>query len=125
MKTTKDVVNGFFDAFAKKEGWQSFIADDIVNEGPMPTITGKAAFIQQSQQFLMGMTAVSLDTTIVEGNKVALTASYHMALPTGDTHTLRSIEIWTTEHEKVQHILISFDTASFNKFITKMPQPNA
>jgi len=122
MKTSRDVVTAFFKAFGEKSGWEDFIADDIVNESPMPTVSGKAQFVQMSTQFLMGLTSLSLDSTICEGNNVALTATYNLALPTGDTHSLKSIETYTIENEKIKHIKISFDTAAMNAFMAKMPQ---
>jgi len=122
MNTSKNVVTAFFKAFNEKSGWEMFIADDIVNEGPMPTVSGKDQFVQMSTQFLMGLTSLSLDHTICEGDNVALTATYNLALPTGDTHSLKSIEIYKIENEKIKHIQISFDTAAMGAFMAKMPQ---
>jgi len=122
MQTSKDVVTEFFKAFGEKTGWENYIAKDIVNEGPMPTVSGKTQFVQMSSQFLMGLTSLSLDSTICEGNKVALTATYNLALPTGDTHSLKSIEVYSIENQKIKHIQISFDTAAMGTFMAKMPQ---
>jgi len=82
-------------------------------------------WVEMTSQFIGGVTSSSLDSTIEENGKVALTATYHMALPTGDKHTLKTMEIYSVAEEKINHILISFDTASFNEFMAKMPQPGA
>ena len=124
MKNPKEIVQEYFTSFSKKEGWENLVTDNIVFEGPMPTVSGKPKWVEMTQQFLMGITSTSLDSTISEGNKVALTATYYMALPTGDTHTLKTIVVYTIQDEKIDHILISFDTASFNEFMAKMPQEN-
>ena len=121
----KETVQAYFNAFGQKQNWENFAAEDIVFEGPMPTISGKQQWVGMTQQFIMGVTSSSLDSTVCENNKVALTATYNMALPTGDTHSLKTMEIYTVEDEKISHILISFDTASMNEFMAKMPQPNS
>ena len=122
---SKETVHAYFNAFIEKQGWEIFAAENIVFEGPMPAISGKQQWVEMTNQFIMGVTSASLDTTICEKDKVALTATYNMALPTGDTHTLKSMEIYTIADEKISHILISFDTAAFNEFMAKMPQANA
>ena len=121
MKSS-ETVKAYFKAFEEKQGWESFAADNISFEGPMPAVNGKEQWVGMTNQFIMGVTSSSLDSTITEKDKVAVTATYKMAIPTGDTHTLKTMEIYTVENEKIKHILISFDTASFNEFMAKMPQ---
>ncbi|MBO3696846.1 nuclear transport factor 2 family protein [Roseivirga sp. E12] len=122
---SKETVQAYFSAFGKKEGWEKFADQNIVFEGPMPKVVGKQQWVEMTQQFTMGVTSSSLDSTITENDKVALTATYNMTLPTGDTHSLKTMEVYTVRDEKINHILISFDTATFNEFMAKMPQPNA
>lgn len=123
--SSKETIEAYFTAFAKKQGWEEFAADHIVFEGPMPSVSGKKQWVELTQQFIMGVTSSSLDLTICENDKVAITATYNMALPTGDSHSLKTMEIYTVENEKISHILISFDTASFNDFMSKMPNPDS
>lgn len=118
----KETVQGYFNAFGAKSGWEKFAAANIVFEGPMPSISGKDQWVEMTQQFIMGVTSASLDSTLMEGDKVAITATYNMALPTGDTHCLKTMEIYTVENDTISHIQISFDTAGFNAFMAKMPQ---
>jgi len=122
---SKETVQAYFNAFGQKQGWENFASENIVFEGPMPTVSGRQQWVEMTQQFTMGVTSSSLDSTICENDKVALTATYNMALPTGDTHSLKTMEIYTVKNDKISHILISFDTASFNEFMAKMPQPNS
>lgn len=122
---SKETVQAYFSAFGKKQGWEIFADENIVFEGPMPKVVGKQQWVEMTKQFTMGVTSSSLDSTITENDKVALTATYNMALPTGDTHSLKTMEVYTIRDEKISHILISFDTAIFNEFMAKMPQPNA
>lgn len=122
---SKETVEGYFNAFGKKQGWGKFASESIEFEGPMPTVKGKQQWIEMTQQFIMGVTNSSLDSAISENDKVAITATYNIALPTGDTHTLKTMEIYTIMDDKISHIFISFDTASFNEFMAKMPQPNS
>lgn len=122
---SKETVEAYFYAFGQKEDWEKFASENIVMEGPMPTIEGSQPWIEMTQQFIMGVTSSSLDSTVCENDKVALTATYNMALPTGDTYSLQTMEIYTVKEEKISHIQISFDTASFNEFMAKMPQPNS
>lgn len=122
---SKETVQSYFNAFAKNEGWENFAADDIVFEGPMPRVIGKQAWVELTKKFIMGVTKSSLDLSISENDKVALTATYDMALPTGDIHSLKTMEIYSVKDGKISHILISFDTASFNEFMAKMPEPKS
>lgn len=119
---SKEIVEAYFTAFGEKKDWEKFAAENIVFESPMPAVNGKQQWTEMTQQFIMGVTSSSLDSTVCENNKVALTATYNMALPTGDKHSLKTMEIYTLKDEKISHILISFDTASFNEFMSKMPQ---
>lgn len=122
---SKETVQAYFNAFGQKQGWDKFADENIIFEGPMPTVSGKQQWIEMTQQFTMGVTSTSLDSTICENDKVAITATYNMALPTGDTHSLKTMEVYTVKNEKISHILISFDTSTFNEFMAKMPQPNS
>lgn len=122
---SKKTVQAYFSAFDQKQGWEKFADENIIFEGPMPTVRGSEQWIEMTQQFIMGVTSSSLDSTISENDKVAITATYNMALPTGDTHSLKTMEIYTLKNEKISHIQISFDTAQFNEFMAKMPQPNS
>lgn len=122
---SKETVQAYFKAFSKKQNWEKFASENIEFEGPMPTVNGKKQWTEMTQQFIMGVTNSSLDSAISENDKVAITATYNMALPTGDTHVLKTMEIYTVRNEKINHIIISFDTASFNEFMAKMPQPNS
>lgn len=122
---SKETVQAYFNAFCQKQGWEKFVSKNIEFEGPMPTVKGKQQWVEMTQQFIMGVTNSTLDSAISENNKVAITATYNMALPTGYTHTLKTMEIYTVISEKISHILISFDTASFNEFMAKMPHANS
>lgn len=122
---SKETVQAYFKAFSQKQGWEKFASENIVFEGPMPTVNGKQQWVELTQQFTMGVTSSSLDSTVSENDKVALTATYNMALPTGDKHSLKTMEIYTVKDEQINHIKISFDTHSFNEFMAKMPQPNS
>lgn len=118
-------VHAYFKAFGQKQGWEKFASTNITFEGPMPAVQGIEQWIGMTEQFIMGVTGSSLDSTICENDKVALTATYNMALPSGETYSLKTMEIYTVQEEKISHILISFDTASFNEFMAKMPQANS
>lgn len=122
--SSKNTVQEYFSAFGQKQNWENYASEDIVFEGPMPTINGKEQWVEMTNMFIMGVTSSSLNSTICEGDKVAITATYNMALPTGDTHTLQTLEIYTVKDKKISHILLSFDTAAFNEFMAKMPQPS-
>ena len=119
---SKETVQAYFSAFGQKQGWEKYAADNIVFQGPMPAINGKQQWVEMTNQFIMGVTSSTLDSTVCEDDKVALTATYNMAIPTGDTHVLKTMEIYTVKDEKISNILISFDTASLNEFMAKMPQ---
>jgi len=120
MKTTKDVVLEYFDAFAKNSGWENLLTNDIAFNSPTGEVKGKDAFAQMTNQFKQGVVSASVKSIIIEGEKASALTRYQMAIPTGDKLDLDVSEIIHVKGQKIHSVEIYFDAAKLNEFMVKM-----
>jgi len=120
MKTTKDVVLEYFEAFAKDSGWEDLLTDDISFNSPTGEVTGKDAFIQMTNQFKQGVISASVKSIITEGDKASALTHYQMAIPAGDRLDLEVSEIINVKDQRIKSFEIYFDTEKLNAFMAKM-----
>jgi ketosteroid isomerase-like protein len=120
MKTTKDIVLEYFNAFTKNQEWENLLTDDITFNGPTGEVKGKDAFVHMTNQFKQGVTSASVKSIITEGETASVLTSYQMAIPTGDKLDLDVSEIIEVKGQKIKSFEIYFDTAKLNSFLSKM-----
>ncbi|MBM4309237.1 MAG: nuclear transport factor 2 family protein [Deltaproteobacteria bacterium] len=120
MKSTKDIVLGFFGTFANDEGWESMLATDMVFSSPMDKTGSKEEFIPLDKQFRQLVVSASVKWIISEGDQASALVDYKMALPSGDTLDIEFSELIKVEGQKISSIKVLFDTAKFNEFLSKI-----
>jgi ketosteroid isomerase-like protein len=119
MKTTKDVVLEYFEAFAKNNGWENLLTEDITFNSPTGEVKGKDAFVQMTNQFKQGVVSASVKSIITEGDNASALTNYQMAIPAGDKLDLVVSEIIKVKGQKIKSFEIYFDTAKLNAFMAK------
>lgn len=122
MKTTKDIVLEYFNAFDKNNGWENLVSDEIKISSPSGTLKGKEAFITMTSQFKQLVKSAKVKSIIVEGVNASTLTTYELALPTNDMMNLDVAETISVKGQKIDSFEIYFDTAKFNEFMAKMPQ---
>ena len=120
MKTTKDVVLEYFNAFDKNKGWENLVSNNIKMSSPTGTIKGKEAFIEMTNQFKQLVKTAKVKSIIVEGENASALTNYELVLPTNDKMKLEVAETISVKEQKIDSFEIYFDTVKFNEFIAKM-----
>ncbi len=121
MKTTKTVVEGFFDAMYAQNGWEAFISDEVTFEGPlMAPIKGKEAFIEVTKQFLQNQNQAKVRNIIMDGDSACVMTNYKMGHPDVAILDLDACEIVQLKDGKVESMEIYFDSQKLTEFMAKM-----
>lgn len=63
MTTTRQTIQAFFDSLERKQGWESFLADDVVFTSltsPVEQVTGKDACLQATRRFYSTVRAMEV-----------------------------------------------------------------
>lgn len=73
MKTTTSATVGqYFDRLNKKKDWEECIASDLEFVGMKTRTSGKAAYVEATNQFLHLVKNVQIDRMIVDGGQVCM-----------------------------------------------------
>jgi ketosteroid isomerase-like protein len=114
---TKELLDAYYNGFARKSGWESAIADDFRYTGgdvnhPEPLI-GKEAYINVISRFSRMFTAMRVKEMIIDGNKACVIGNYDFRFPNGKEINADVAELWTVSGDKLQSLTIYFDTLTF------------
>ncbi|MEZ5034477.1 MAG: nuclear transport factor 2 family protein [Chitinophagaceae bacterium] len=118
-KTTKALLEAYYEGFAKKEGWETVIADDfkyvggdMANRVP---ITGKAGYIAVINRFSRIFQQMRVKKMIVDGDNACVIGNYDYQFPNGEKMNGDVSEIWTAKDGKLTSLTIFFDTLTFDR----------
>ncbi|WP_018627262.1 nuclear transport factor 2 family protein [Niabella aurantiaca] len=116
---TKQLLERYYAGFARKEGWESILAEDFVFTGgdmmrPEPVV-GRAAYRQVIARFSKLFKTMRVKEMIVEGERACVTGTYDYVFPNGAHMTGDVAEIWKARHGKLQALTIFFDTLTFQQ----------
>ena len=115
--TTKETVNGYFNALKNGSGWDSFLADNITFTSftnPVKQLTGKTTYLEATKRFYSSIASMELRDLIIDGDKACALTRYELRGPTGP-FTSDVSEIFTVANGKIQTFGIYFDSAPFPK----------
>lgn len=118
-KTTKEIVQNFYQALAQKNGWQTLLSEDIIftDSGLKIHEEGREAVIKSFDRFLQAVQSVRVKQMIVENENACAIASYDFVSPQGNKLNLDVAEIWKVKDGKLASLTIYFDIAEFRKFM--------
>lgn len=121
--STKQLLEAYYQGFAKKEGWESVIADDFIFIGgnmtnPGPTV-GKAAYVEVIKRFSRTFQSMRVKEMIIDGNNAYVTGNYDFIFPNGAAINGDVAELWKAKDGKLASLRIFFDTLTFDKNIPK------
>ncbi len=124
-KTTKELLETYYKGFAKKEGWETVIADDFKYVGGdmnnrVPA-TGKSEYIAVINRFSRIFQQMRVKEMIVDGDNACVIGNYDYQFPNGKKLNGDVAEIWTAKNGKLTSLTIFFDTLTFDK---NTPKPN-
>jgi len=118
-KSTKEVIQRYYDAISHKGDWSSAIADKITFTGPGQITYTKNEYVEATAKFLEIVASLKINEFIVEGNKACVTVEYHLQSPSGKTSSCEIAEVLLVQDNKIYSSCIFYDTASFRIFIAQ------
>lgn len=105
----KELLEIYYNGFAKKSGWETVLADDFVfvmNDGE--PLIGKKAYIQMCEKFSKTYQTMRVSQTIIEGNNAFVLGNYDWILPNGQIQSGNVAEIWNAENGLLKSLKIYF-----------------
>ena len=114
---TKELLETYYKGLAKKQGWETVIADDfrfvggdMANTVP---VVGKAAFIEIVKRFSQLFTNMRVKEMIIEKGSACVIANYDYVFHNGKSIKGDVAEIWKIKNDKLGALTIFFDTLNF------------
>jgi ketosteroid isomerase-like protein len=116
---TRDVVLRYLDSVRAREGWESFLADELRFTNftdPVRRATGKQASLEGIRRFYGMVMAMEVERVIVDGDQACALTRYELRPPIGPAFESHIAEIFEVSNGKIQSFGIYFDSAPY-------PQP--
>lgn len=118
-KSTKELLETYYKAFAQKQGWEVVIADDFKYTGgdmtkTVPTV-GKTAYIEVIKRFSRVFQTMRVKQMIIEGENACVIGNYDFKFPNGVSLNGDVAEIWKAKNGKLDSLTIFFDSLTFDK----------
>lgn len=118
VQTTRELLERYYAGFARKEGWESTIAENFRFTGGDMThhqpVIGKDAYIGVIQRFSRVFTSMRIKTIMVDGNNACVIGNYDFTFPNGTKINGDVAEIWEGRDGKLSALTIFFDTLTFD-----------
>lgn len=122
-KTMKELLETYYAGFAKKEGWETVIADDFSYVGGDMTnrvpVIGKSGFMTVINRFSRIFKEMRVKHMIVDGDNACVIGNYDFQFPNSKKINGDVAEIWTSKNGKLTSLTIFFDTLTFGKNVPK------
>lgn len=118
-KSTKELLEAYYNGFAQKEGWEPYISDDFKFIGGDMTktapIIGKGAYVEVMKRFFRVFQTMRVKEMIIEGENACVIGNYDYTFPNGVSINGDVAEIWKVKNGKLDSLTIFFDTLTFDK----------
>ena len=118
-KTTKMLLDTYYEGFAKKKDWEAVIADDfkyiggnMANQDP---INGKAGYVTVINRFSLIFQQMRVKKMIVDGDNACVIGNYDFKFTNGVKMNGNVSEVWTAKNGKLASLTIFFDTLTFDR----------
>jgi ketosteroid isomerase-like protein len=115
--TTRDAIDRYFTSLQRKQGWDTFFADDVVFTSftsPVKRVSGKAAFLESTRRFYSTIASVEVKDVLVDGDKACVLTHYQLQSPAGAIAS-DVAEVFHVRDGKIASFEIYFDSAPFPK----------
>jgi ketosteroid isomerase-like protein len=121
--TTKELLDNYYEGFARKEGWEAFLSDDFKYVGGDMTNTtplvGKAAYIDVIKRFSRLYQTMRVKEMIVANDRAFVLANYDYVFPHRQAINGDVAELWHVKDGKLDALRIFFDTHTFHVLTTE------
>jgi len=118
--TTKELLDLYYTGFAKKQGWETVIADDFEFTGGDMTrtspVVGKQSYIAIIERFGKLFTNMQVKESFYSEDGAFVLANYDYVFPGGKKINGNVAELWKVKDGKLSALTIFFDTENFRLF---------
>lgn len=115
--TTRETMDRFFDALARREGWETFLADDVTftsYTSPVKRVPGRTGTLQAVSRFYSIADRMELRQLLVDGDRVCALTRYHVRPANGASAFDSDVaELFTVRDGRITDFAIYFDTAPY------------
>ena len=115
--TTKEILDIYYKGFAKKQGWETVIADDFKFIGGDMTKTdpviGKQAYIEVIKRFSRLFQNMRPREMTIDGDRACVIENYDYVFPNGKAINGDVAAVWKVKGDKLEELRIFFDTLNF------------
>ena len=115
---TAQLIRDYFAALGRKQGWEAFLADDLVftsHASPGRQVSGKEAYLAATRRFFSLIAAVEIRDLIVDGAKACALTRYELQPPGGRPFQSDVAEVFVVRDGRIASLDIYFDSAPYPK----------
>ena len=117
--TTRATIDGYFERLREREGWEAYLADDVVFTSltsPTKTVSGKEPSLQATRRFYGSIAHFDVRELLVEGDRAFALTHYDIQPPNGSPSFEGDVaELFTVRDGRIASFTICFDTAPYPK----------
>jgi ketosteroid isomerase-like protein len=116
--TTRETIDGYFSCLKQKEGWESFLSDEMTFTSfttPIKRVRGRAAYLESTKRFYSMIGTLEVKEVIVDGNRACALTRYELQPPVGSAFGSDVAEIFEVRDGKITSFDIYFDSSPFPK----------
>lgn len=118
---TKELLETYYKGLARKQGWESVIADDFKFVGgdmtkQEPTV-GKHAYEEVIKRFSLLFKDVRPKEIFTTDNSAFVLANYDYVFPNSKSINGSVAEYWQVKNGKLSGLTIFFDTEGFRNYL--------
>ena len=117
--TTRATIDGYFGRLRERNGWDAYLADDIVFTSltsPTRTVSGKEPFLQATRRFYGSIAHVDVRELLIDGDR-ACALTHYVIQPANGAPAFESdvAELFTVRDGRIGTFTICFDSAPYPK----------
>ncbi|SRR6266581_4977628 len=115
---TGDTILGYFKALKQKQGWQTFLSDDLnftSYTSPIKRVSGRAAYLDATKRFYSMIGSMEVRDLLVDGVKACALTRYELRPPAGPPFSSDVAEVFEVRDGKIVSFDIYFDSSPFPK----------
>ena len=116
--TTGDTILGYFNALKKKQGWETFLSDDLVftsYTSPIKRVSGRAAYLDSTKRFYSMIASMEVRDLLVDGDRACALTRYELRPPAGPPFHSDVAEVFGVREGRIVSFDIYFDSSPFPK----------
>jgi len=116
--STRDTIQGYFNGLERREGWESFLSDDMTFTSftsPIKRVVGKAAYLEATKRFYSMIASLEVRGLLVDGSKGCALTRYELQPPGRPAFGSDVAEVFGVRDSKIVSFDIYFDSVPFPK----------